>query len=373
MSKLVPSAEVLSQRTLNRALLERQLLLQRYAWSVEQAVEHLVGMQSQAPNPPYIGLWTRLVDFRHAELSEMMLNRSMVRIPLMRSTIHLVSARDCLTLRPLMQPVLDRIFNSNHGKLLAGLDPDEVARAGRQLVEAQPRTFKEIGEELGERWPDHDQTALAEAVRTIVPLVQVPPRGVWQASGPAAHTSAEHWLKAPLDPDPAPEQMVRRYLAAFGPASVQDIQHWSRLSGLRAVVNGMCAELRAYRDEHGKELLDLASASLPDPDTPAPVRFIPEFDNLLLSHADRTRIISDEHRRRVFTINGIIKPTVLIDGFVHSMWNIDRNLDSATLRIELFGPVTAETRSALADEGERLLAFAADDAGNHDVEFIDPE
>jgi hypothetical protein len=373
VSRSKPAGDVLSQRTLNRALLKRQLLLQRRPWSVEQVVEHLVGMQSQAPNPPYIGLWTRMQQFRHEELSALMLNRSMVRIALMRSTIHLVSAGDCLTLRPLMQPVLDRIFNSNHGTLLTDLDPVEVADAGRQLVEAQPRTFKEISEALSERWPDHDRTALAEAVRTIVPLVQVPPRGVWGLGGPAAHTSAEYWLNAPLDPDLEPDQMVRRYLAAFGPASVQDIQHWSRLSGLRAVVSGMRAELRTYRNVRGKELLDLASATLPDPDTPAPVRFIPEFDNLLLSHADRTRIISDEHRRRVFTINGIIKPTVLIDGFVHGMWKIDRNRDSATLRIELFSTVDAGTRAALADEGERLLAFAAADAGNHDVEFINPE
>jgi hypothetical protein len=365
--------EILSQRTLNRALLDRQLLLQRQPWPVEQAVEHLVGMQSQVPNPPYIGLWTRLEDFRHTELSTMMLNRSMVRIALMRSTIHLVSARDCLALRPLMQPVLDRIFNSNHGKQLTGLDPAEIAGAGRQLVEEQPRTFREIGAALGERWPDHDQTALAEAVRTIVPLVQVPPRGVWQASGPAAHTSAEHWLKAPLVPDPAPEQMVRRYLAAFGPASVQDIQHWSRLSGLRAVVNGMRRELRTYRNEHGKELLDLADATLPDPGTPAPVRFIPEFDNLLLSHADRTRIISDEHRRRIFTINGIIKPTVLVDGFVHGMWSIERKRDATRLVVQPLNPFPDHAMPEILAEGERLLEFAAEDATDRDIQILNPE
>jgi hypothetical protein len=367
------SEEVLSKRALNRALLARQLLLQRSTLPAIDAIEHLGGLQSQAPNPPYIGLWTRLEDFRHDDLFSLIVDRQAVRIALMRSTIHLISARDCLALRPLIQPVVERGYKTNYGRFVAGLDLAEIAAAGRALVEEKPRTFSELGAQLQERWPDRDANALAQTVRTYVPLVQVPPRGLWGKSGAATHTSAEHWLGRPLETEPDPAHMVKRYLVAFGPATVSDIQTWSGLTGLRAVLDRMRPELRTFRDERGRELFDLPDASRPDPDLPVPIRFLPEYDNALLSHADRTRIIADEHRSRVFTVNGIIKGTVLIDGFVAATWQIVRARDAATLVIDPFIELSPSDRTAIAEEGERLLDFAAEESVKRDVQLRDAD
>lgn len=362
--------EVLDRRALNRALLERQLLLRRVELSAADAIEHLVGLQAQAPNPPYVALWTRLANFHPNELAGLLTGRRAVRIALMRSTIHLVTARDCLALRPLVQPVLERALRGTYGRQLAGLDLQEVANAGRALLEEQPLTFAELGGALRERWPDRAMNALSNAVRALLPLVQVPPRGVWGAGGPAAHTTVEAWLGRPLDPEPSLEMLVTRYLAAFGPAGVKDIQTWSGLTGLREVVQRLRPKLRLFHDEHGNELFDLPDAPRPNPDTPAPPRLLPEFDNLLLSHADRTRVISDEHRKRITTINGVNPATLLVDGFVAGTWKLQRERSTAILFVEPFVPLAASDRAALADEAARFLTFAAPDAESHDVRFV---
>ncbi|HEY1014461.1 MAG TPA: winged helix DNA-binding domain-containing protein, partial [Herpetosiphonaceae bacterium] len=276
------AAEVLGQRALNRALLARQLLLERAELPALAAIERLAGMQAQAPDPPYVGLWTRLAGFEAGELSGLIRERRAVRIALMRSTIHLVSDEDCLLFRPLLQPVLERGLRGTYGRQLAGLEPAEVAAAARPLVEEQPRTFQELGTLLKERWPERDAHALGQAARCWLPLVQVPPRGLWGESGPAAHLWAERWLGRPLEADPPPERLILRYLAAFGPASVADIQKWSGLTGLRQPVEALRPRLAVFRDERGRELFDLPEAPRPDPATPAPARFLPEFDNTLL-------------------------------------------------------------------------------------------
>ncbi len=358
---------VLSRQTLNRALLARQFLLRRAQMPVYDAVAHLYGLQAQAPNPPYLALWNRLDGFAPEELSQLITDRRAVRIALMRSTIHLVTAEDCLALRPVLQPAHDRGFAVTYGKRLTGLDLDTVAVHGRELVEARPRTFAELGALLAERFPGYDADALAPVVRTRVPLVQVPPRGLWGSSGQAAHTSAETWLSAePSAPDPA--RMVLRYLAAYGPASVPDVQAWSGLTRLKDVVAGLRPRLVTFRDERGVELYDLPDAPRPDAAEPAPLRLLGEFDSVLLSHADRTRIISDEHRRRVFTVNGIIKATVLADGFVAGTWRIERGRDAATLRVEPFVQLTDAQRTALTEEAHRMLAFAAPGAKAYHVD-----
>lgn len=356
---------LLTRRALNRALLDRQMLLRRHDLKALAAIEHLVGMQSQAPLSAYVGLWTRLQGFRHEDLAGLLTDRAAVRIALMRGTIHLVSADDCLALRPVLQPLLTRLLRTSYGRRLEGVDLDEVARAARALMEERPLSFAELGELLGERWPDGP--ALAQAVRALVPLVQVPPRGLWGASGQARHVPAESWLGRPLA-DGSAADTVLRYLAAFGPASVKDMQAWSGLTGLRAVVKGL--DLVTYRDENGVELFDLPGAPLPDPDTEAPVRFVTDFDNLLLSHADRARVMTEEHRARVFSVNGIISATILVDGFVAGVWRIRRQGGTAVLEIEAFEALTAASRAALAEEGERLLDFAADGAAARDIRFL---
>jgi len=378
----MPSPDLLSPRSLNRALLGRQLLLgpapmpdpdigngPARAERVIETIEHLVGLQAQAPFPPYYGLWSRLAGFRPDDLAELILARRVVRIALMRGTIHLVSARDCLMLRPLVQPAVDRGLSLLLGRQLAGVDTAALAAAGRALVEERPLTFSELGAALSVQWPQHPPAALAQGVRALVPLVQVPPRAVWGAAGQAAHTSAQAWLGRDLEAGPSLDRLVTRYLAAFGPASVQDAQAWSGLTRLREVVDRLRPGLRVFRDEQGTELFDLPDATRPDPDSPAPVRLVAEFDNLVLSHADRTRIISEPNRQRMFTRNGIFPGTVLVDGFVAGMWKITRSRAAAAATIELFGTLGPRDRDAVTGEGARLLAFAAPEAGAHEIRF----
>jgi hypothetical protein len=371
--------EVLSPRALNRALLSRQLLLDRpdlpdeadgRRAAVISAIEHLVGLQAQAPFPPYYGLWSRLGGFRPEDLASLITDRSVVRIALMRGTIHLVSARDCLPLRRQLQPVLERGLRGTFGRQLAGVDPAALAAAGRELVESTPMTFSQLGDALAGRWPDHPPAALAQGVRALVPLVQLPPRAVWGRAGQSRHTSAEHWLGQPArgaaGPPEARAELVRRYLAAFGPATARDMAAWSGLTGLRPALEELRPSLVTLTDEQGTELFDLPSAPRPGADVPAPARLIAEFDNLVLSHADRSRVVSAENLKRFYTINGIFPGSVLIDGFVAGLWRLARTSGSATLTIELFGP--EQHLDPVVGEAESMLAFCAPGA-RHDIRF----
>ena len=362
---------VLTLRELNRATLARQMLLCRREMSAFAAIEHLVGLQAQAPNPPYVGLWTRLEGFRPDELACLIEERRAVRIALMRNTVHLVTARDCLRLRPLVQPVIDRgLYTSRaHRESLEGVDTEALVAAGRALLEEQPRTAREIGTLLRELWPDHDPAILARAIRHLMSLVQVPPRGVWGKSGPAAHTTVESWLGRTLDPEPSIDEMVVRYLGAFGPATVKDVQTWSGLTRLGEVVDRLRSRLRTFRDEHGKELFDLPNAPRPDPDTPSPPRFLPEFDNLILSHANRTRIVADDYRKVIASKNGMVPATVLVGGFVCGTWKIEKSRKAARLVIEPFEPLPEKERDALVGEGEQLLRFVESGAEAAEIRF----
>ena len=365
---------MLGERALNRSLLERQLLLRRHEVSAFDAIERLVGLQAQAPEPPYVGLWTRLACFRPDDLSRMILDRRAVRVALMRNTVHLVTAEDCLKLRPLAQPAIGRSLYTGSAERAAvrEIDAGELVAAGRALLEERPLTAGELGELLRERWPDQDPAALARAIRNLVPLVQIPPRGVWGKGGPAAHTTIEAWLGRRLDPDPSLDEMVMRYLGAFGPASVKDAQTWSGLTRLGVVFERLRPRLRTFRDQRGKELFDLPDAPRPDPDTPAPARFAAAFDNLILSHADRTRIVAEEHRKAIASRNGMVPATFLVDGFVRGTWKVVRARGDATLWIEPFERLPGRDREALAEEGERLLHFVTDGAGTFEVRFVGP-
>ena len=366
---------VLSPRALNRALLERQMLLGRQTLSAEKAIERLVGMQAQVPNQPYIGLWTRLVGFHHSELAGLINNRRAVRMTLMRGTIHLVNARDGLALRPVLQPVMERGFRtgSPFGRRLAGMDIDAVLAAGRALLEEQPRTVDDLSKLLHARWPDRDAASLAYAVRYLLPLVQIPPRGIWGKGGLPVLATSDAWLGRPLESAPSVDKMVMRHLAAFGPAMVNDIQAWSGLTRLREVADRLGPRLRKFRDENGKELLDVRGAPLPDPETPAPPRFLPEFDNVLLGHADRTRIISEAHRKLVFLSASRMMGTVLLDGWVGGRWKITRNRGSATLVVEPFKRLAGPEKAALSAEGAELLKFVAADVQGYDVKIAPAE
>lgn len=364
------ASPTLSRRALNRATLARQLLLRRHDLAPLAAIEHLVGLQAQTTHTWYVGLWCRLVECSPQAVGHLLTTRQAVRIALMRSTIHLVSADDALGLRPLVQPVIERSMRSNFGRHLDGIDPAELAAAGRELVDARPLTFSELGRELALRFPGRVEAALAQAVRAWVPLVQVPPRGVWGATGRAAHISAESWLGRPGATYP-PETMVRRYLAAFGPASVRDVQTWSGLTRLGEVVDRLRPELRTFRDDDGVELFDLESGPRPDPDTPVPARFLYDYDNLLLSHADRSRFITEQYQQYGFTAEGTMPRSVLLDGVTAGTWTTTAERRATVLHIRPFRRLSKQDTAALEAEGAGLLAFLAP-THTHDIAFAPP-
>jgi hypothetical protein len=362
--------ERLGLRAINRATLARQLLIERDTRPAESAIEHLVGMQAQAPFPPYTGLWTRLADFRPDELAGALLSRRVVRIVLMRGTVHLVTAADACFLRPLVQVIMDRDLRTNvqHARNLDGVDVATVAAAARDVLEERALTAKELGTTLATQWPDVPPGSLAHVARGLLPLVQVPPRAVWGRSGQTKYHTAEHWLDRPLDAAPDPARLVLRYLAAFGPATVADIQTWSGLTRLREVVDPLRPRLRVFTDPAGRELFDLPGAPRPPQDQPVPVRFLPEFDNLLLSHADRTRMMREDLRKRLFGVkNGVFPGTFLVDGFLRGSWRVTTQRTAATLTITPWDTVSKKDTAALVREGTRLLEFAAADAETRDV------
>ncbi|MCU1403421.1 MAG: hypothetical protein JWM70_1745 [Microbacteriaceae bacterium] len=372
------TAPLLSLRAINRATIARQLLLERSTLSPIAAVEHLVGLQSQTPQTWYTGLWTRLADFDPVAFGALLETRQVVRLSLMRSTIHLVSARDAIVLRPIVQQVGERAAQSAYGRYWTGLDLDAVADAARSLLEPlgkAPLTFAELGALLGEEWPEREGPALAQAARTRLALVQTPPRGVWGRSGPSRHTTIESWLGKGLDASASVDTMVLRYLGAFGPASVRDVQAWSGLTRLAEVVDRLRPQLLLFRDGDGRELFDLPQSPRPADDHPAPVRFLYDFDNLLLSHADRSRVLSDDPRilgavKDGAVKNGVLPSFVLIDGFVGARWSISRARPAALLTVRLFAPISRVRRDELEREATALLAFAAPDAESTEIRIV---
>ena len=345
---------MISDRALNRTLLRRQFLLDRVESPALDVVEHLVGLQAQEPADPYLALWDRIAGFDPAELATAVASGDAVRIALQRSTIHLVSARDCAALRPVLQPALERMARSSFGTRMTGIDQAELAEAARTLVADQPRTFGELGRALRERWPDRPEIALAQTARALVPMVQLPPRGVWGRSGRALHGLAAGLVDEPFAADPAPDRLVLRYLAAFGPATVADVQNWSGLTRLAEVVDRLRPGLRTDRAEDGRELLDLPDAPRAEPDLPAPVRFLPQYDNVLLGHADRGRIVP-AGAAALFDEEFHWSPA-LVDGMLRASWRLDRR--AGVLHVRAAGLSRAE-RTAVAEEGRALLGLLA--------------
>lgn len=364
-----PAADVLTVRRLNRALLERQMLLRRRRMDPLDAVERLVGLQAQVPRDPYVALWSRLDRFRPDALSHAIATRRALRMGLMRATLHLVTARDAVALRPVVDPVLRRVFSSQtpFRQNLDGVDPGELASVAAALLEERPRTRAELAPLLAERWPGRDPASLSWGAAYLLPLVQVPPRGLWRASGPSAFTTIDAWLGTPAASDPSPDAMILRYLAAFGPSTPADVQSWSGLTGVRAVLEGLRPQLRTFRDERGRELFDVAAVPLPDPDVPAPPRFLPEYDNAFIAHDDRARIVPDDVRRRMFKVGW---GQVLLDGFIAARWKVDDAKPGAVLEIEPYRRLSRRERSEVTEEGTRLLAFVADAGRPHEVRLL---
>lgn len=364
--------EILTRRALNRALLARQLLLERVALGPADAVERLLGLQSQIPDNPYVALWSRLDGFDPHALSALTEQRKLVRIALMRGTLHLVSVRDAVALRPVMQKVFERNMTAGsvYGKALANIDMDALVQAGRQAVEEKPLSNKALEAILEPMFPDRDGHALSQAVRTLLPLVQVTPRGLWRRGGLAVSTTLESWTGARLAGDDTPDATLLRYLAAFGPASIADMQAWSGLTRLSGAVARLRPQLVEFRDEDGRALYDLPDAPRPDAATQAPPRFLPDYDNALLAHDDRRRVIDDGHRLHFKKVNGLL-PAFLVDGMVAGSWRLDRDRSGARLAITPLVALGRRERTALGEEAEALLAFHEPDAPAREIRFVD--
>jgi Winged helix DNA-binding domain len=366
----VTADRVITRRELNRALLARQLLLRRVEWPVGETVEHVLGLQAQAPMPPYYGLWSRLEGFDPYELGRMLADREVVRLTLMRATVHLVTVRDALLLRPLVQQVVERNHNGAFGRRMGGAAPAQLAAAVRELLVDEPLTARELGRRLVERGIGDDVEAIGNAARVYVPLVQVPPRGVWGVGGQAKYVTLESWVGRELETEPSIDEVVLRYLGSFGPASVMDVQAWCGLTRLKAVLERLRPQLVTFRDEDGKELFDLPDAPRPEADLPAPVRFLGEYDNALLGHADRRRIIPDGLSWTAMLADGRFASNLLVDGVLRSTWRIDRDgKRRATLVVRPFWKLSRAEREEISAEAARMIDFAAADADDRDVRF----
>ena len=366
-------AKKLTQQQLNRATLARQLLLERHGMTPLRAIEQLAGMQAQLPRPPFVGLWSRLVGFRREQLTRLLHNRKVVRATMMRCTIHLMSTKEYLALRSAVQPALTRAMHSALRKRADSLDVDRSVATARRYLQDEPHTFEQLRGHLKQLDPKCDERACAFAVRTHLPLAMVPTDAAWGYPAAASFTPADSWIGKPVPiADPRPDALVRRYLGAFGPASVADAQSWSGLSGLREVFEEMRPKLRVFADERGRELFDLPKAPLPSARTKAPVRFLPDYDNLVLAHDDRSRLMRDGDRRRICLPNLRVQPTFLVDGMVGGTWKIERAKKSATLVITPFASVAKAARAELEAEGTALMQFVEPDAAKQTVRFARP-
>jgi hypothetical protein len=361
---------ILTPGEINRSTLARQMLLERAALPALDALRRLVGLQAQQPQPPYIGLWTRLRSFEQPELTHLLETRQVVRATMMRATLHLMTAEDYTLLRLALQPALTRSLSAFFGKQAKAIPIEQIVEAARVYTQEQPRTFVEIRARLAELFSAVDPALLAYAVRMHLPLVQIPPGGQWDFNGSPALALAPPWLgRALTDEQEGLRHLVLRYLAAYGPATVKDLQTWSGLTRLGEVVNACRPALRTFRDKQGKELFDLMDAPLLEGSVPAPPRFLPEFDNLLLAHADRGRIIAPEYRSAVFLTVGRVRATFLIDGFVSGTWKIEQAQKTARLTIEPFRSLPRGMRTELIEEGEQLLRWVAGSAEAFEVRF----
>lgn len=355
----------LTLRQLNRTLLARQLLMRRHDMRALAATERLIALQSQIPNPPYIGLWTRLRDFERGQLTELLESRELVRAPWIRSTLHLVSAADHQRFQSVIQPALLRGLRSFFGARAADLDIERLTSIAKPFLESNQPAIGALRLYLQEHEPQLNKEAMAYAVRSHLPLVQIPPSGTWGAGTRATYTTAEKWLGT-ADPSDL-THLFRRYLAAYGPASVMDFQTWTGMTNLKSQLAPALADLVAYQCPGGRDIYDLPEASIATPDSIAPLRFIPEYDNLLIAHRDRSRILPDAHRKKVFLSAGRVIGTVLIDGFVGATWHVKKDKHALTLYVKLFEPGPKHCLGAIQQEGNRLLRFFDDKASSHAV------
>jgi hypothetical protein len=357
----------LRARELNRTTLARQLLLERTKLTAREGVERLVGLQAQVARPPFVGLWTRLTDFKPEDLANEIDRRRIVKATFIRGTLHLLTADDYLKFRATLQPVLTDALESVLKVRGATVDVNLLVDTARDFIRAEPRSFAEITTLLTGLMPEGDPGGMRYAVRTHLPMIQVPIQKAWSYPGNPRFALADDWLGKPVPEHEHLPDLVKRYLTAFGPAAVNDMQTWSYLTNLQPVFEKLKADLEHYTDERGRELFDVPNLSIESEDAPTNVRFLPEFDNLLLGHQDRSRIMPKAYRSKVYLPGLRVAATVLIDGFVAGVWTTERVKREATLLIEPFDALTPRAREELIEEGERLVRFVEPEAQSFSV------
>jgi hypothetical protein len=355
----VPTAQrILSRRELNRALLVRQLLFERQPLTAVKAVERLGGLQAQSTPSPYLSLWTRLEGFERDELTKALTGGRLVKALLQRGTLHVSAPRTYWAVMAVRRGLAASLWPPSYEARLPAARIEELAELVVAELEGRELTFKEVQALLEPHAREGvPPTFLWRRVQGRSHVVHVPPSGVWGYGGHGVYTSAAGTVRGTSpEPDEAFDQLVRTYLAAYGPATKQDVGQWAGVPRLKPIAESLARlSLRTFAAEDGKVLYDLPRAPLPDPETPAPPRLVPRFDNLVLSHADRSRILGEVPPSRIVTKNGLVHATILVDGFVAGTWQLERG----RVVLEPFGRLDAAVKRALAGEAERLEAFVA--------------
>ena len=346
---------ILSRQRLNRTLLHRQHLLERTSATPQEMARHLVGLQAQENLPPYLSLAARIDDFDPTSVTAGLEDRSLVRFLVMRGTVHLLAAEDALFLRTWTQPVHEReIRISQNVGQAREVDREPYLAALSELLADGPLPQKAIGAALAERFPAYSPTQLGQLARSAAPLVQVPPRGTWKGTGGVVYQYVDRWLGRPtVEPDV--EEIVRRYLRAFGPSTAADVTAWSAVTRLGPVLKGM-DDLVTYEDEHGKLLYDVPEGEMADEDVPAPPRLLGAYDNVWLSHAARDRVTDPEARTAWMAENGASAYSLFVDGWLVGLW---RPEDGRVTVLQTLRPLTTTEQSELDEECARVEGLLA--------------
>ena len=362
--------DTLTNRQLNRATLARQMLLERTDRGIVDTVRFLGGLQSQQTNDPYIALWSRLSGFNHAALTALIVGRDLVRATSMRGTLHLHTPDDMMGFRMLVQPQLDAMWKSNFLKNFGDNDRAKVHRAGVKLLDKSPMTSGDLGKALQAKFPSGTPLSKSILMQVSETLIQIPPTRIWGNGAAPLLTRIENWLPPPYEGALSRKDLVRRYLAAFGPASINDMQIWCRLTKLNVEFEALKDELVTFVSaDDGRTLYDLPDAPRPDADTPAAIRFLPLYENVYLGYDNRMRMLVEGHDRRT-NLFANFKPAVLIDGVIGGGWAVSQQKHTATLKITPYRKVSKKITTELQKEGDAFLRFMAEAAETFEVNVL---